>query len=91
MLRLVRLWDFSAGVRLGDLPTQSDSCVTALDMDKGVLAASFGHGQIKLFDYRAPPLLPGSWPSGSTNRWCCPSRCRRMAYLYQDALMGWSR
>ena len=27
----------------------------ALDMDKGVLAASFGDGQIKLFDYRAPP------------------------------------
>ena len=45
----------SAEVRLGDLPTQSDSCVTALDMDKGVLAASFGDGQIKLFDYRAPP------------------------------------
>ena len=50
MLRLVRLWDFGAEVRLGDLPTQSDSCVTALDMDKGVLAASFGDGQIKLFD-----------------------------------------
>ena len=51
----IRVWDCSAEVRLCDLPTQSDSCVTCLDMDKGVLAASFGDGQIKLFDYRAPP------------------------------------
>eukprot|EP00092_Neocalanus_flemingeri_P035149 GFUD01038251.1.p1 GENE.GFUD01038251.1~~GFUD01038251.1.p1 ORF type:complete len:1354 (-),score=488.66 GFUD01038251.1:404-4465(-) len=51
----IRLWDCSAEVRLCDLPIQSDSCVTCLHMDKGVLAASFGDGQIKLFDYRAPP------------------------------------
>lgn len=30
-------------------------CTTALDIDKGILAASFGDEQIKLFDYRAPP------------------------------------
>jgi len=51
----IRLWDCRAEGRLGDLPTQSDSCVTCMDMDKGILAASFGDGQIKLFDYRAPP------------------------------------
>ena len=28
---------------------------SGFDMDKGVLDASFGDGQIKLFDYRAPP------------------------------------
>ena len=39
MLRL-GLWDSSSKVRLGDLPAQSDSCVTALDMD-GVVAGSF--------------------------------------------------
>ena len=40
MLRL-SLWDSSSKVRLGDLPAQSDSCVTALDMDEGVVAGSF--------------------------------------------------
>ena len=59
---LIRLWDCSVEVRLRDLPTQSESCVTALDMDKGVrvLAASFGDGQIKLFDYIAPPSSESS-------------------------------
>ena len=49
-----------------------------------------GDGQIKLFDYRAPPWppRPGSWPSRSTSRWCCYSRCRKMANFYQDTLMG---
>jgi regulator-associated protein of mTOR len=53
--RTIRLWDCTQEVRMGDLPTMSDSCVTCLDMDKGLLAASFGDGQIKIFDYRAPP------------------------------------
>jgi len=37
-------------VRLRNLPTQSNSCVTALDMDEGVAAASFRDWQSKLFD-----------------------------------------
>ena len=53
--KIIRLWDCQAELRMGDLPTQSDSCVTCMDMDKGMLAASFGDGQIKIFDYRAPP------------------------------------
>jgi len=53
--RTIRLWDCNQEVRMVDLPTMSDSCVTCLDMDKGLLAASFGDGQIKIFDYRAPP------------------------------------
>ena len=42
-------------MKKADLPTQSDNCVTCLDMGKGVLAVSFGDGQIKIFDHRAPP------------------------------------
>jgi len=52
----IRVWNCKGEVKLCDLPTQSDTCVTCLDMDKGVLAASFGDGLIKLFDYRAPPI-----------------------------------
>ena len=53
--KTVRLWDCSAEVRLGDLPTKSDSCLFSLGYGQRVLAASFGNGQIKLFDYMASP------------------------------------
>jgi len=53
--KCIRLWDCFKELKIGDFPTQSDSCVTCLHMDKGILAVSFGDGQIKLFDHRAPP------------------------------------
>ena len=55
--RLVRVWDCGSELRLCDLNTGLDTCVTAIEASssRNIVTVSFGDGHIKMFDYRARP------------------------------------
>ena len=53
----MRLWDCSSEMKVCDIPTQVDSCVTCIQTGSGdnshVVAVSFGDGHVKMFDTRS--------------------------------------
>ena len=55
--KLVRLWDCGSELRLCDLNTGLDTCVTGIESAtlRNIVTVSFGDGHIKMFDYRARP------------------------------------
>ncbi|XP_071450687.1 regulatory-associated protein of mTOR-like [Hetaerina americana] len=57
-VRVIRLWDAERELRLQDLPTGADSCVTGVSTDSGggsLLVAGCGDGSVRLFDRRMGP------------------------------------
>ncbi|XP_075231155.1 regulatory associated protein of MTOR complex 1 [Lycorma delicatula] len=55
--RIIRTWDAHRELKVGDIPTGADSCVTSLSIDSSggpLLAAGCGDGSVRLFDRRLP-------------------------------------
>ena len=52
----LRIWDCSSELKVADIPTQLDTCVTDIQTGLGdsrhVVGASFGDGHVKLYDMR---------------------------------------
>ncbi|KAK3908175.1 Regulatory-associated protein of mTOR [Frankliniella fusca] len=51
-VRVVRLWDANQELRVRDIPTECDSCVTSLSSDGQLIVAGCGDGSIRVFDRR---------------------------------------
>ncbi|XP_070581195.1 regulatory-associated protein of mTOR-like isoform X2 [Ptychodera flava] len=57
-VRIIRVWDTQREVRLQDIPTGADSCVTSLACDsvgRSLLIAGCGDGSVRLYDRRLAP------------------------------------
>lgn len=57
-VRFIRVWDTHREMRMQDIPTGADSCVTSLACDsvgRSLLVAGCGDGSVRLFDRRLPP------------------------------------
>lgn len=56
--RVIRVWDTQREMRMQDIPTGADSCVTSLSCDsvgRSLLIAGCGDGSVRLYDRRLPP------------------------------------
>ncbi|XP_033630484.1 regulatory-associated protein of mTOR-like isoform X1 [Asterias rubens] len=57
-VRIIRVWDTQREIRLQDIPTGADSCVTSLACDnvgRSLLIAGLGDGSVRLYDRRLAP------------------------------------
>ncbi|XP_014234805.1 regulatory-associated protein of mTOR [Trichogramma pretiosum] len=57
-VKSIRLWNAETELKLQDLPTGTDFCVTSLDTDDigNMLIAGCGDGTVRIFDRRLAPL-----------------------------------
>ncbi|GLG94261.1 Regulatory-associated protein of mTOR [Gryllus bimaculatus] len=56
--RIIRIWDAESELKVVDIPTGADNCVTSISTDlseSNLLVAGCGDGSIRLFDRRLPP------------------------------------
>lgn len=51
-VRVVRFWDAEQELRVRDIPTDCNSCVTSLSSDGQIVVAGCGDGSIRVFDRR---------------------------------------
>ncbi|XP_045213850.2 regulatory-associated protein of mTOR-like isoform X2 [Mercenaria mercenaria] len=57
-VRFIRIWDSQKEIKVQDIPTGADSCVTCLASDmsgRSLLIAGCGDGTVRLFDRRLAP------------------------------------
>ena len=57
-VRHISVWDTHKEVRIQDIPTGADSCVTCLTSDsaeRSLMIAGCGDGTVRLYDRRQPP------------------------------------
>ncbi|XP_072037046.1 regulatory-associated protein of mTOR-like isoform X3 [Amphiura filiformis] len=57
-VRIIRVWDTQREMKLQDIPTGADSCVTSLACDsvgRSLLIAGCGDGSVRLYDRRLSP------------------------------------
>ncbi|GFO38269.1 regulatory-associated protein of mtor [Plakobranchus ocellatus] len=57
--RIIRLWDMEKEMKISDINTGAESCVTSLasdSMHKSLLIAGLGDGSVRLFDRRLNPV-----------------------------------
>ncbi|XP_071961463.1 regulatory-associated protein of mTOR-like isoform X2 [Antedon mediterranea] len=58
-VRAIRVWDTQREIKLQDIPTGADSCVTSIACDsvgRSLLIAGCGDGSVRLYDRRLTPL-----------------------------------
>ncbi|XP_033100643.1 regulatory-associated protein of mTOR-like [Anneissia japonica] len=58
-VRAIRVWDTQREIKLQDIPTGADSCITSLACDsvgRSLLIAGCGDGSVRLYDRRLTPL-----------------------------------
>uniref|UniRef100_A0A452GKV6 Regulatory-associated protein of mTOR n=1 Tax=Gopherus agassizii TaxID=38772 RepID=A0A452GKV6_9SAUR len=53
-VRIIRIWDTDREMKVQDIPTGADSCVTSLSCDshRSLIAAGLGDGSIRVYDRR---------------------------------------
>jgi regulator-associated protein of mTOR len=57
-VRIIRIWDTQKELRVQDLPTGADSCMTSLSLNTGntnLIVGGCGDGTVRIFDKRLPP------------------------------------
>ena len=57
-VRHIRVWDTHKEVKIQDIPTGADSCVTCLASDsaeRSLMIAGCGDGTVRMYDRRQPP------------------------------------
>ncbi|KAI7808149.1 putative regulatory-associated protein of mTOR, partial [Triplophysa rosa] len=56
-VRVIRIWDTEREMKVQDIPTGADSCVTSLSCDpqRSLVAAGFGDGSVRVYDRRMGP------------------------------------
>ncbi|KAM9857171.1 regulatory-associated protein of mTOR isoform 2-T2 [Aulostomus maculatus] len=56
-VRVIRIWDTDREMKVQDIPTGADSCVTSLSCDsqRSLIAAGLGDGSVRVFDRRMGP------------------------------------
>ncbi|KAG8129198.1 hypothetical protein E2320_015891, partial [Naja naja] len=53
-VRIIRIWDTDREMKVQDIPTGADSCVTSLSCDshRSLIVAGLGDGSIRVYDRR---------------------------------------
>ncbi|XP_041072707.1 regulatory-associated protein of mTOR isoform X5 [Carcharodon carcharias] len=56
-VRIIRIWDTDRELKIQDIPTGADSCVTSLscDSDRSLIVAGLGDGSVRIYDRRMAP------------------------------------
>uniref|UniRef100_A0A8C7WZR9 Regulatory-associated protein of mTOR n=1 Tax=Oryzias sinensis TaxID=183150 RepID=A0A8C7WZR9_9TELE len=56
-VRIIRIWDTDREMKVQDIPTGADSCVTSLSCDshRSLVVAGLGDGSVRVFDRRMGP------------------------------------
>ncbi|KAJ8283854.1 hypothetical protein COCON_G00027040 [Conger conger] len=56
-VRVIRIWDTEREMKVQDIPTGADSCVTSLSCDsqRSLIAAGLGDGSVRVYDRRMGP------------------------------------
>ncbi|RXM36765.1 Regulatory-associated protein of mTOR [Acipenser ruthenus] len=56
-VRVIRIWDTDREMKIQDIPTGADSCVTSLSCDcqRSLIAAGLGDGSVRVYDRRMGP------------------------------------
>uniref|UniRef100_A0A672MJV4 Regulatory-associated protein of mTOR n=1 Tax=Sinocyclocheilus grahami TaxID=75366 RepID=A0A672MJV4_SINGR len=56
-VRVIRIWDTEREMKVQDIPTGADSCVTSLSCDpqRSLVAAGLGDGSVRVYDRRMGP------------------------------------
>ncbi|XP_014350207.1 regulatory-associated protein of mTOR isoform X3 [Latimeria chalumnae] len=56
-VRIIRIWDTDREMKVQDIPTGADSCVTSLSCDshRSLIAAGLGDGSVRIYDKRMAP------------------------------------
>ena len=57
-VRHIRVWDTHKEMKIQDIPTGADSCVTCLtsdSADRSLMIAGCGDGTVRMYDRRQPP------------------------------------
>uniref|UniRef100_A0A6Q2Y7L3 Raptor N-terminal CASPase-like domain-containing protein n=1 Tax=Esox lucius TaxID=8010 RepID=A0A6Q2Y7L3_ESOLU len=56
-VRVIRIWDTEREMKVQDIPTGADSCVTSLSCDsqRSLIAAGLGDGSVRIYDRRMGP------------------------------------
>jgi len=57
-VRIIRVWDAHREMKVQDIPTGADSCVTSMACDsvsRSLLVAGLGDGSVRIYDRRLPP------------------------------------
>lgn len=57
-VRIIRVWDAHREMKVQDIPTGADSCVTSMTCDtvnQSLLVAGLGDGSVRIYDRRLPP------------------------------------
>ncbi|KAJ0050824.1 hypothetical protein NL108_008163 [Boleophthalmus pectinirostris] len=56
-VRVIRIWDTDREMKVQDIPTGADSCVTSLSCDsqRSLVVAGLGDGSVRVFDRRMGP------------------------------------
>ncbi|RXM28608.1 Regulatory-associated protein of mTOR [Acipenser ruthenus] len=56
-VRVIRIWDTDREMKIQDIPTGADSCVTSLSCDsqRSLIAAGLGDGSVRIYDRRMGP------------------------------------
>lgn len=69
---IIRIWDLEKEMYIQDIKTGSDSCVSCLAScasGSRTVAAGFGDGTVRLFDYRSPPKYSAVATMAEHNDW----------------------
>lgn len=69
-VRHIRVWDTHKEVKIQDIPTGADSCVTCLASDsaeRSLMIAGCGDGTVRMYDRRQPPSSRWAWASKNFN------------------------
>ncbi|KAI4894127.1 hypothetical protein NFI96_000211, partial [Prochilodus magdalenae] len=56
-VRVIRIWDTEREMKVQDIPTGADSCVTSLSCDpkRSLVVAGLGDGSVRVYDRRMAP------------------------------------
>ncbi|XP_072882388.1 regulatory-associated protein of mTOR [Hemitrygon akajei] len=56
-VRIIRIWDTDREMKVQDIPTGADSCVTSLscDSNRSLIVGGLGDGSVRIFDRRMAP------------------------------------
>ena len=56
-VRYIRIWDTHKELKIQDIITEAESCVTSIALDthdRSLMVAGFGDGTVRLYDKRTP-------------------------------------
>ncbi|GAB6021043.1 hypothetical protein CHUAL_003678 [Chamberlinius hualienensis] len=53
-VKIIRIWDCDKELRVKDIPTGAESCVTSLSLSGHTFVTGFGDGSIRVYDRRSP-------------------------------------